>query len=219
MNQNIEYIQNGSIAITELSKKSSYSIEYLNQLIDEQIIPNYSYLITNTITIKSPLGDMLETVEEKKYFAKNVLQLIFNYGAQFVTAETIKARFIEKLEDTLRASLYKEFAYENTLVESPEKLKVFLEEEWQAYCNGIYGICTIHNNEIDIIAKEIIVKRLMAFNKKQEHQALDDAQKKELLSLQESFNKVVSAFAPYQLAASSRGKYLDTILNKNKLDK
>jgi hypothetical protein len=41
-----------------------------------------------------------------------------------------------------------------------------LEEEWNYFCKGVYGICTLNNNENDIIEKEIAIKRILNFIEK-----------------------------------------------------
>jgi len=100
-----------------------------------------------------------------------------------------------------------------------EKLNLAFEQEWQHYLQGIYGICTLNGTGAEIAKKEIAVKRLIEFNKKHGEKKLSDKDKKILNVLNNEFNEVSNLFAPYQRKNSSRGKYLDKILELNSLSK
>jgi hypothetical protein len=90
--------------------------------------------------------------------------------------------------------------------------------EWNYYCEGIYGICTLNATENEIVEKEIIVKRLIKYNEKHSESKLNEEEKEELKNLNDEFNKITSNFAPYQRETSSRGKYLDKILKINDME-
>ncbi len=66
--------------------------------------------------------------------------------------------------------------------------------------------------------KEIAVKKLIHFNTQLSDKKLTDDESEELIKLSEEFNEVAQKFAPYQRKSSSRGKYLDKILEENNLD-
>ncbi len=98
-----------------------------------------------------------------------------------------------------------------------EKIENALEEEWNYFLKGVYGICTLNNNENAIIDKEIAIKRILNFIEKKSNSLTKD-EKIELQELNEEFNKSTSLFAPYQRESSSRGKYLDKLLKEFSLD-
>jgi hypothetical protein len=137
------------------------------------------------------------------------------------SGEFSKAEFKEKFIRDLMEHPDRNFAYyhvsEND-IEDQQKINEIFEEEWDAYCKGIYGICTHHSTEEEIVKKEIIVKKLIQFNSLFSQKTLSNNEKEELMKLNEEFNEVASKFAPYQRETSSRGKYLDKILEKNNLN-
>ncbi len=117
----------------------------------------------------------------------------------------------------MRNHTHRKFAYENILDENDqiniEKANELFDEEWDYFCKGVYGICTLNNNENAIIEKEIAIKRILDFiaNKSSLHTKNEE---NNLRELNEELNKSTSLFAPYQRELSSRGKYLDKLLEE-----
>ena len=90
-------------------------------------------------------------------------------------------------------------------------LNAELENEWEHYCNGIYGICTLNASPREIIEKEIAVKKLIALLNAHRSEELPD-QKENLSQIVGDYDRVSNLFAPYQRETSSRGKYVDRAL-------
>lgn len=222
MNDDITYIKENFIESNELCQITNISHQELKQLIDNKLIPNASYKVDSNHTISSPLGDEKIISEQKKYFPKSIIDVIKrNRGLKnSVDYKTrVKAEFIE----TFLNSNDKKFGYDNLLNENGnvdmKKLDSAFEEEWQYYLQGIYGVCTLNATGFEIAKKEIAVKKLIAFNKKHGEKKLTDSDKETLSILNTEFNEVSNLFAPYQRLGSSRGKYLDKILELNSLSK
>lgn len=218
--KNIQYIKSNYIEKQELLKFSNLTNSELNNLIKNELIPKASYIVESEITITSPLKDQVIETFREEYFAKHIPLLINNLKTQNNPLK-YKERFKENFRKSLLEHKDRTFAYGNifdinqNLIE--EKFDNIFEAEWIAYCNGIYGICTLNATEKEIVEKEIIVKQLIEFNKKNKTFILDNVKKKELQDLNNIFNNVTNLFAPYQREASSRGKYLDKILKENKM--
>lgn len=220
MNIDIKYIKENFIESNELCKISEISHQDLETLITNKLVPNSSYEINVTYKINSPLGDEKIISEVKKYYPKSVITLIqknknLNNSSEF--KESLKTEFI----NTFVNSNNNNFGYDNILKEdgsvNMEKLNLAFEQEWQYYLQGIYGICTLNGTGTEIAKKEIAVKRLIEFNKKHGEKKLSDKDKEMLNVLNNEFNEVSNLFAPYQRVNSSRGKYLDKILELNSL--
>jgi len=220
MNIDIKYIKENFIESNELCQVSEISHQDLETLINNKLVPNSSYEINVTYKINSPLGDEKIISEVKKYYPKSVIALIqknknLNDSSEF--KESLKTEFI----NTFVNSNNKSFGYENITEEdgsvNMEKLNLAFEQEWQYYLQGIYGICTLNGTGAEIAKKEIAVKRLIDFNKKHGEKKLSDSDKEILYILNNEFNEVSNLFAPYQRINSSRGKYLDKILELNSL--
>ncbi|WP_051662718.1 DUF6058 family natural product biosynthesis protein [Flavobacterium sp. KJJ] len=215
----LEYIATNYIEFEEVIREANISSDKLNELIESKLVPEASYSIKSDITIRSSLNDSFKVTIERKYFHPSVLQLIKDN--ENLNSESFKMTFKENLLTNLKNHAYKTFAYGNVFEENgklnEQKANIAIEEEWNYFCQGIYGICTLNNNENDIIEKEIAIKRILDFIEKKSA-SLSNDEKIELEKLNAEFNKATSNFAPYQRELSSRGKYLDKLLRAFSLD-
>ena len=139
----------------------------------------------------------------------------------FKTYEKLKEEFKQNLLFNLENHKHKTFAYGNVLNENEEvdveKADKVLDEEWDYFCKGVYGICTLNNNEDAVIEKEIAIKRILNFIE-QKSSLLTKEDEMHLIELNAELNKSTSNFAPYQRELSSRGKYLDKLLREYSLN-
>ncbi|MCJ7935273.1 MAG: DUF6058 family natural product biosynthesis protein [Chryseobacterium sp.] len=220
MDQNFNYINDHYITEEELCSLTDITKDELAALIQNQLVPQPSYVITRSIKITSPLNDKFQSEITEKYFSKNCISLI-KKNKDLQDTHQYKEEFKEKFIQNLTEHPDKNFAYGNIFKDSipdPEKLNEAFESEWSAYCDGIYGICTLNSTEEEIVKKEIAVKKLIQFNTLFSKQMLAPVELAELMKLNEEFNEVAQKFAPYQRSSSSRGKYLDQILENNNLN-
>lgn len=220
MDKNLKYISDNYIEFEEVIKIANISSEKLNELIENKLVPNASYVINSEIVISSSLNDSHKVVLEKKYFHPSILQYI-KENAEISNPEKFKTIFKENLLTNLKNHVQQTYAYGNVFDENgvinDEKAEQALEEEWNYFCKGVYGICTLNNNENDIIEKEIAIKRILDFIANKSSFTTED-QQNILKELNDEFNKATSNFAPYQRELSSRGKYLDKLLEEFSLD-
>lgn len=220
MEQNFNYISENYITEDELCNITNISKNELAVLIQNQLVPQPSYTVFRSIRITSPLNDEFESEITEKYFSKNCISLI-KKNKELRDIAQYKAEFKENFMQHLINHPHKSFAYDGmfkTSFPEQEKLNEIFESEWAAYCNGIYGICTLHSTEEEIVKKEIAVKKLIHFNTQLSDKKFTADESEELIKLSEEFNEVAQKFAPYQRKSSSRGKYLDKILEENNLD-
>lgn len=220
MEQNFEYINENYITEEKLCSITGITKDDLSGLIQNQLVPDASYTVTRSIKITSPLKDEFQSEIAERYFSKSCISIV-EKNKELKDSRQYKAEFKEKFSQLLMRHPDKNFAYHNIFSnESPdqEKLNEVFESEWSAYCEGIYGICTLNSTEEEIVKKEIAVKKLMQFNAEFSQKPLNTNEIEELLRLNDEFNEVANRFAPYQRDSSSRGKYLDKILENNNLD-
>lgn len=76
MNQDLKYITENYIESEELCQRAGISVSTLEELIEKKLIPNFSYQIETRHVITSPLEDEEVVVESKKYFPRQVIDLI-----------------------------------------------------------------------------------------------------------------------------------------------
>lgn len=220
MERNFNYINENYITEDNLCNITGITKDELLVLIQNSLVPEASYTISRNIKITSPLNDEFQSEIIEKYFSKSCISLI-QKNKKLNDSQQYKAEFKEKFIQSLMNHSDKNLAYNNFFQDGfpdQEKLNEIFESEWVAYCKGIYGICTLHSTEEEIIKKEIAVKKLIQFNTISSQKTLDVSEIEELIKLNGEFNEVAEKFAPYQRESSSRGKYLDRILEKNNLD-
>lgn len=220
MDKNLKYIVENYIEFEEVIREAKISSDKLNELIKNKLVPEASYSIKSDITISSSLNDNHKVIIERKYFHPSILQYI-KENAEISNPEKFKTIFKENLLANLKNHANQTFAYGNVFDENgvinDEKAEQALEEEWNYFCKGVYGICTLNNNENDIIEKEIAIKRILNFIADKSSFTAEE-QENRLKELNDEFNKATSNFAPYQRELSSRGKYLDKLLEEFSLE-
>lgn len=217
--ENLKYIEDNYIEIQDVIKIANISLEKLNDLIESKLVPEPSYVVNSETTITSSLNDSHKIVFTRKYFHPVILELIREHS-EYKNPEDFKNQFKQNLLSNLKNHTQKTVAYgnvfdENNIIDA-QKIDSALEEEWTHFCKGVYGICTLNNNENDIIEKEIAIKRILNFIENKS--SLNDDDKNKLKELNDEFNKSTSNFAPYQRELSSRGKYLDKQLKEFDLE-
>lgn len=221
MHTNLKYIEENFMELEEVCKLTNISSAKLSSLISKKLVPEPSYVINSEFTITSPLNDSHVIKTTKKYFGKNVISLI-KENIDDANSEHFKNNFKAAFLDNLLKHKDRNYAYENLFDSNNEldlaKFEEAFETEWGYFCKGIYGICTINATEAEIIKKEIAIKKLIAFNEKYKNQILSKEEIISLKNLNDEFNEVTSLFAPYQRINSSRGKYVDKILQHNSLN-
>ena len=221
MNKNNKYITENYIEWNKLCSLSNISSQKLEDLIQKELVPNASYTINTTNEISSSLQDKIIIKETKRYFSKNIVELI-QKNKTLKNSSRFKEHFKTEFRNTLEKNPDKKYAYDNIFKEDEtideNKLNLIFEQEWKHYCDGVYGICTLNASAFDISHKEVAVKKLIDFNKKHKDNILNKKEKRILKKLNTEFNAVSNVFAPYQRENSSRGKYLDKILKLNSLD-
>lgn len=218
--KDLDYIRKNYLTLEQLSQRTALTSASILKHIEENVIPAASYTIAESVEISSPLGDSTAHKTSTDYYAASTVQLLLSHTASSDLA-IVKSTFKAQFRNHLLLQPDRNYAYGNifndagVLVE--EEFEKAFEAEWEAYTMGIYGICTLNATEVEIVKKEIAVKKLIDFNNKFGGQTLSEQQKEELKKLTEEFDSVANLFAPYQRENSSRGKYLDKILIENEL--
>ncbi|MBO3696840.1 DUF6058 family natural product biosynthesis protein [Roseivirga sp. E12] len=219
MDINLKYIQENYIEKKALCEATNISSEELDILITMELIPSASYSIDSRHEISSPLGDKIVINDPKEYFPQNTPALIEKNKGLTGSPTSFKALIKQEFLTSFESDEDKRYAYGNIIDKAGKidkaKMDNAFEIEWDYYCKGIYGICTLNATGSDIIKKEIAVKKLIEFNQKHSECELSEDDKSTLEDLSKQYNEVSNLFAPYQRETSSRGKYLDKILREN----
>ncbi|MTI30928.1 DUF6058 family natural product biosynthesis protein [Xanthovirga aplysinae] len=221
MSKNLKYIKENYVEWNKLCELANITSEELGVLIKRELVPAPSYRIRCQYEISSSLGDKEIIDETKKYFPHSTIELVKTNRLLYDQSK-FKKEFKRSFFDSLKNNSDRAYAYGNIFDNNGEvdgaKLAQYFEKEWEAYCSGIYGICTLNASPSEIVKKEIAVKKLIKFNFQSGDKKLSDEEREKLKDLNEEYNKVSNLFAPYQREASSRGKYLDEILKSNSME-
>ena len=207
---NLKYLDENFLSLEELSAQTGISADKIKVYIEEQLLPQPSYKLRKIFTITSPLDDEHKIDGETLYFPKSYLSLLNNLEKQ--NSQEIKENFINQMRQHLLNHNSKDLAYENA-VSDENRIEKELENEWDYYQKGIYGICTLNASPSELIEKEIAVKKLLRFLDKFSEDKWEH-KKSELLQIIAEYDEVSNVFAPYQRESSSRGKYVDKALQK-----
>lgn len=118
-----------------------------------------------------------------------------------------KAHYFAKLEEL--------DAFSDVLQDYDEaKLEAFLQHEWQSYLQGIYGLCTNEPTPENIAVKEMMMARIRLITAEGTKATLSDEERALLTQSLQTFDAVLSPFASYELAQSSREKWFNAIVAK-----
>ena len=195
MDENLKYIEENFIELHHLCEMAQISVEELDRLIEDRVIPEPSYIIQVEHSITSPLNDHYKCSTTKKYFANGLVDLI-KQNLSLKEPGSFKEKFKKEFLEQLLKHRNKEYAYGNIFSENgfidEEQFELAFEKEWDFYCTGVYGICTLNATEKEIVEKEIAVKKLIEFNKQFLNRPLTDTEKDQLKELNNEFNKIAS---------------------------
>ena len=104
------------------------------------------------------------------------------------------------------------------IVDNPEALDKFLESEWRWYLEGIYGLCTNDPTPENIATKEMMIRRIRLITADGGKTSLNVEETNLLKTAIQTLDPVLSLFAPYERAQSSREKWLNSIVVKYALE-
>ncbi len=222
--QSLQYVEENFITLPELAKRAGVTTDYVLTLIRNEIIPAPSYTIKKHIEIKSPLNDTALIEEEVRYFPLSLVEKVKGLRNLELPVDDLKRLEREIFEvgmrDELDGNFYKKYAYMEAQNEEgsfeEDSLDLAIAREWRAYLDGIYGICTKEASVKQIVAKEIAVNRLKSVIQTEMADRL--TAREEALKSIEAFNQVASEFAPYQIKNSSRGKYVNKLIEEFQLE-
>lgn len=226
--QSLCYIQKYFLTLEAVATRADVSVDYITTLIEKKAIPASSYVVNSNTKINSSLNDEIFNSTVESYFPPSILNKLFELKSIKPDAETIatleKEKFSSKFKWELMFSKNKEYAYSDKIWNAKgelndEALDKVIDNEWNNYLKGIYGICTFDATVVQIIKKEISIARLKIFiNTLQRIQLPVDKLKDIAKELINEYNLVSTYFAPYQRANVSRGKYADFLIERFNLN-
>ncbi|MCH9647284.1 MAG: hypothetical protein K0U98_03530 [Deltaproteobacteria bacterium] len=212
------YIREHFLTLKQLCEKSTVTGEEILQLIEKKCIPKHSYEITETTEVQSFFGKRTALRSTTQFYAKSNLDRIREVTKEARTqnleaiACTVKERFLETYRRQISAA-------EEDLPGIMDGVAVekLLQEEWQAWLDGIYGLCTIGATADDVAAKEVSIRRIRRITDDATKSTLTPLEGKHLQEAVNLLNEAASLFAPDERADSSRERWINRIVDQYEL--
>lgn len=183
----------------QLLQRANISESKFEHLTKLGIMPKPSYKITLGLTCQSALGEY-DSSESLEYFAKGYTRwlVMLKELARPEDARTIFAQDYAKHLSQLKCDGF------NCLDDKVDQgLELHIQQEWQHFSEGTYGLCTRSGLVQDIVAKELAS---MIINELLQQAPLNQQQTQTLNNAVNLLDNASALFAPHERARSSRQK-------------
>ncbi|MFC0118342.1 DUF6058 family natural product biosynthesis protein [Pseudoalteromonas xiamenensis] len=203
----MEYLCTHFLNKTQLLSAAQVSDEELRNYQAFGLVPKCSYKLNLNLDCHSFFGEHLEhgTIE---YFAKGYVEWLQHVHAAS-DKKSVYRGFAVRYRHTLE-NLNK-LGFESTHPNVNELLDSHIEQEWQHFLNGTYGLCTQSGLPEDIAAKELAILIINALTLGPVTSDLDKQKLKQAVDLLDS---VSAQFAPHERERSSRNRLIDGVRAK-----
>jgi uncharacterized protein DUF6058 len=176
----------------------------------QKVMPTCSYKLAFNYASDSFFGEFIND-SNIEYYAKGYLSWL---GMLKVTEypQDVYAIFAQRYKQSV--TQLKSAGYYSADEKVNANLDLHIEEEWQHFLNGIYGLCTKSGLPEDIAAKELAILQI------NEILTSDKLSKNELSKLTKAVNLLDSAsamFAPHERLKSSRHRLVDEVRRQYQL--
>lgn len=192
--------------LLDLAKISETEFSYFQE---NKVMPSCSYRLSLNYSSDSFFGEF-NSQNEVEYYAKGYLSWI---GILKVTADLkdvfplFSQRYVKAISELKSAGYISNDAKVNS------KLDLHIEQEWEHFLNGVYGLCTTSGLPEDIAGKELAILKIKEMIE-QDKTKIDLAQLTKAVNL---LDKSSSMFAPHERLKSSRHRLIDEIRREYKL--
>ncbi|MCW8878178.1 MAG: DUF6058 family natural product biosynthesis protein [Kangiellaceae bacterium] len=205
----LKYLNENYFTKHELLELAKISEAELLEYQHKKVMPKCSYRISLNSVCDSFFGEFKEE-SEIEYYAKGYLSWI---GILQSTQDIRSVFEVFSQRYTQAITNLKEAGFRSSSDKVNSKLSLHIDEEWEHFLNGIYGLCTKSGLPEDIAAKEIAILQI------NEMLALDEAEIDliELTKVVNLLDEASSMFAPHERKKSSRYRLVDEVRRKYKL--
>lgn len=216
-----QYVQQYYCTLEYLLKTCDVTETEFFAYVDAGCLPQHSYQWQQKITLNSFIATQDWPLQTVLYYHPRHILLLHDLVAlhRYMSLEDIATALCADFKTHYQAKLKELDAFSDVLQDYDEaKLETFLEKEWQNYLQGIYGLCTNDPTPENIAVKEIMMARIRLLTAEGAKAALTDEEQIRLKPILQVFAQVLAPFAPYELAHSSRQKWLNAIVAKYKIE-
>ena len=207
----------------QFASSCGISTTKLSELIDQQLIPEPSYIVTKHSTLKSyAFGEMNASGSKPgQYFhpANSTWVALALTSNGLKTSNELKTRFLNNMRyelEQLNKTLFRlpdSFTDDGTPI--PDGLASRTEPLWEHFLKGTFGLCIANPvTESEIARKEILQEKLSTVSENGTKSHFSESQTNAVLSLIEEYAKASMPFSPIEYHRSSRKRLVEDLKNR-----
>ena len=208
----INYLNKTFFTKQQLLDVSKVTEQQLLKYQQDGVMPKCSYRLNLTFKSDSFLGEYND-VQEVEYYAKGYsswLAIVQSLDSKDVIYSVFSTRYKAAINQLNEQGHYSE----NPKITSG--LDAHIQDEWQHFLNGTYGLCTKSGLPEDIAAKEFSI---IVINELSQPNQLTSEQTNKLRLAVDLLDSASSWFAPHERLTSSRHRLVNEIRRKYQLEK
>lgn len=219
-----DYFATHYFTAQQLANAGNVSTTYLHELIQAQLLPAPSYVVSANATVTSfAMGVMAAPgASNGEYFhqsmaiwLRRVLHLIDSDGLTQAPA-IFAAQFAQEIQSALaeqhhtRWPLPDSFSADGSAI--TEGLDKRVASFWLHFLNGTFGLCVASPDcATTIVHKEIVQEKLTALTRNGEHCGTNASEAKTIFALCTDYAQAAMPFSPIDYPRSSRKRLVDDL--------
>jgi Family of unknown function (DUF6058) len=214
-----QYLQQHYCTLQYLLKTCDLTEAEFFAYVDEGCLPRHSYEWQAKNVVSSFLGKQDWVNQSILYYHPRHILLLHDLITwhRFMSFEDMAKALKEDFKVHYIAQLKELDAFSDVLCDcanEPAALDTFLEAEWQGYLEGTYGLCVNEPTAENIATKETMLRRIRLLTANGNKETLRDEERVLLKEAIQTLDLILSPFAPYERARSSRELWLNAIVAK-----
>ncbi len=219
-----EYLSHHFITLDKLSQRCNVPSTKISQLIQQRLVMGPAYVVSQSSILTSHVfGSMpCETTTDGAYFhpvserwvlhAIDVTRSMDESHAYKALKNIFRENYRIALEN-LNGTLWRLtdcFADNGAIISTAMETR--LEEGWDHYLYGSFGLCVANpESEAAIVRKEIVQEKLTALSENGSKASFTNAEAQQLLPLIDEYAVVSMPFSPVDYPISSRKRLVDDL--------
>ncbi len=219
-----DYLQNRFLSIDQLADASGTSVQVIESLISEELIPGPTYVVSNRGKIRSNLfGEMeAEGTTPGRYFHPASIvwigvanEILLDHKGQDARNE-MKGRFTERFCAALSVLNETCWRLEDCFSDSGAPLVAGLdaraESTWVHFLQGTWGMCVANPvSEKAIAEKAVLQEKLIALSQNGTRGEYSEAEARLLREVIDSYESASMPFSPAEYELTSRKRLVDDL--------
>lgn len=176
----------------------------------QRVMPKCSYKLKVNLSCDSFFGPYTET-QNIEYYAKGYVSWL-SLARTLKSPKVLYSHFADRYKEEI--AVLKTKGHTSTSAKISTEIDAHIQQEWQHFLDGVYGLCTATGLPEDIAAKEFAI---LEINELSSFSELSDEQTIKLARAVNLLDSTSSLFAPHERPGSSRHRLIDEIRRKYQL--